>query len=103
MDVMEKIYKHKIAIAFFISAVCLVGAFASPVCQSNVDESSILNLIVYALIGVVIAVALIPTIANQSHLLEINAELDGASQTLVGLWPLLVVVGVFLAIIKLAI
>jgi uncharacterized membrane protein YccC len=102
MKIMEKLYKHKYLGAFVISALMLTGFMVSPVCQSNIDESSIVGLIVGALVGVVVAVALLPTIANQSSTLAVNADLDDASQTLVRLWPLFVVIGVFMAIIGMA-
>lgn len=95
---------HKKAIACIVALGLLVtGTYCiSGVSQVEVIESSIVGLIVGALVGVVVAVALIPTIANQTATLETNADLDTSEQTLVGLWPLFIIVGVMMAIIGMA-
>lgn len=88
-----------IALSFCVLS-CFIGAsvMSEP---AGVNESGIIGLIVGSLVGVVVAVALIPTIANQTATLELDTagDLDTTEETLIGLWPLLIVLGVMLAIL----
>lgn len=69
----------------------------------GIHTQSIIGVLVGALVGVVVAVSLIPTIANQTAVLEADDDnLSASEQQLVGLWPLLIIVGVMLAIIGIA-
>jgi len=107
-------------ISAVFTALLLFGFFAQSII-SQTDEkveiynSDIVTLVVGALVGIVVAVALIPTIANQTTTLEDDyqdnatgvstshsgdtGDLDSAEEDLVGLWPLLIIVGVMMAII----
>ena len=95
--------KHK-ALCSILLAVVTISAFGFSTVyeESQYQEGSIIGLVVGALVGIVVAVALIPTIANQTADLEENANLSTAEQSLVGLWPLLIIVGVMMAIIGIA-
>lgn len=66
------------------------------------DHASIATFVVAILVGVVVANALIPTIANQTAQLEANTDLETEEQDLVGIWDLVIIVGVMLMIIKMA-
>lgn len=68
----------------------------------EVQHSSIATFVVAILVGVVVANALIPTIANQTAQLETNTDLETEEQDLVGIWDLVIIVGVMLMIIKMA-
>ena len=103
----EKVFQNKKLVYAFtiLSAFAILGCMASPaVYQPQVEESSIVGLIVGALVGVVVAVALLPTIANQTASLEADTagDLDTSEEALIGLWPLLIIVGVMMAIIGMA-
>ena len=70
----------------------------------EVRESGIVGLIVGSLVGVLVASALLPVIANQTTTLEADAagDLETSEEGLIGTWNLLIIVGVMLAIISLA-
>jgi hypothetical protein len=87
-----------------LSLLCAIGSFALTDQESTIEryEQSIIGLIVGALVGVVVAVALLPTIANQTNTLKADDELTDSEQSLVGLWTLLIIVGVMMAIIGMA-
>lgn len=97
--------KKQRAIFSIIASALLISCFigGSVIGQeTDVVESSIGAMVITALVGVVIAVALLPIIANQTATLENDTNLDTSEQTLVGLWPLLIIVGVMMAIIGFA-
>jgi len=101
--------KKYIKLSAIFTALLIMGCFGQTLLapsdsQIEASESSIVGMIVGALVGVVVAVALIPTIANQTTTLETDTagDLDTAEEDLVGLWPLLIIVGVMMAIIGLA-
>lgn len=89
-----------------VASFVVLGAIcgASPLAQDANYEAGIVGMIVGALVGVVVAVALIPVIANQSATLQTDSagDLDTSEEALIGLWPLLVIVGVMMGIIGLA-
>lgn len=95
-----------------LASICLLGAFLGSNVYAdtfedrlyNIDESSIAGMLVGALVGVVVAGALLPVIANQTAVLETDSagDLDTNEETLIGLWPLLIIVGVMMAIIGFA-
>jgi len=95
-------------LSVLFTAMCVVGFGLSATFSNDLmveaEESSIVGMIVGALVGVVVAVALIPTIANQTAALERDTagDLETAEESLIGLWPLLIIVGVMMAIIGLA-
>jgi len=103
IDEIMKNRKAVLAISL-ISALAILGCGFNSVTASEtgIQEASIVGLVVGALVGVVVAVALLPTIANQTGTLESNADLSTAEQGLVGLWPLLIIMGVMMAIIGMA-
>lgn len=70
----------------------------------EVHDANIVKLLVGALVGVVVAGALMPIIANQTAVLETDSvgDLSTQEESLIGLWPLLVIVGVMIAIIGFA-
>jgi hypothetical protein len=70
--------------------------------EVNVDQASV-GLIIGGLVTVIVAGALLPLIVNQTAELSANEEITGTNmESLIGLWPLLIVVGVMLAIIGIA-
>lgn len=99
-----------VAVAFVGCSVAFVGAdyvdfkIAEQEHFKNLEleHASIATFIVAILVGVVVANALIPTIANQTAQLEANDDLETAEQDLVGIWDLVIIVGVMLMIIKMA-
>ena len=99
--VTEKMYKHKVLFAVLASAL-FISLGAVSVQNAGVMESGAAGIVVSALIAVVIAGALLPTIFNQTTTLAENEEVDDTSEVIIGLWPLLVVIGVALAIIGIA-
>lgn len=87
-------------------AICVVAGFAG-FGVTNYDyanEAGIVGLIVGSLVGVLVASALLPTIANQTAVLETDTagDLSTGEESLIGTWILLVIVGVMLGIIGLA-
>lgn len=88
------------------SLMLLAGGIGYNVVCYNSDqvayESSIIGLIVTSLVGIVVAGALLPTIANQSTTLAANNEIGDTEQTMIELWPLLVTVGIMVSIIAMA-
>jgi len=86
----------KIAFGLVVSA-SLIGAFCTGGVIGNEEmaESSIIGLIIGALVGVVISVALLPTIGSQVTLLENDStNFSSTETTLIGLWPLFIIIGV---------
>lgn len=98
---MKKAWILSLVVSVAILGLSFVPATAGEV---DVEKQSIGGMVVGALVGVVIAVALIPVIANQTADLERDTpeDLDTSEETLVGLWPLLIIVGVMMAIIGMA-
>lgn len=96
--------------ASLIMALAVVSSFSASALfydDTRVDniiaeEASIGGMVIGLLVGIVIAVNLMPIIANQTASLESNADLDSSEQTLVGLWTLLIIVGIMMAIIGVA-
>ena len=91
--VTEKMYKHKVLFAVLASAL-FISLGAVSVQNAGVMESGAAGIVVSALIAVVIAGALLPTIFNQTAVLAADSEVDDTSEVIIELWPLLVVIGV---------
>ena len=110
-DVVKSVYKHKFLFAVFAS-VLMVSAFAcsTVVEQNTYVEAGPVGMVVAALLTVVIAAAILPTLANTSHGVILNDgndsvrnDLDTTSETLIELWPLFVIIGVSIALLAFAI
>lgn len=88
---------NKLLTLFSILTVCGVVLAPGIVSNTNADivEAGPM-MIISGLVTVVIAVALLPTIANQTANLETDAagDLDTTEETLIGLWPLLLIIGI---------
>jgi hypothetical protein len=71
--------------------------------NKQATESSIISLVIASVVGVVVAGALLPTILSQTAQVQ-KAFVNGtAGASLASLWPLMIVVGVFVGIVSLAI
>jgi len=77
--------------ASLIGAFCTGGAFGN---EQMAQEASVIGLVIGALVGVVISVALLPTITSQVTTLENDTNLSDTESTLVGLWPLFIIIGI---------
>lgn len=101
----DKLYKNKKAKMLFSVAVALI--FCATMTYAVAVEGDIFityevgigGAIVGALVTVLLAVNVIPIIANQTNALESNADLNTGEQSLVGTWVLFVIIGVMLVII----
>ena len=71
--------------------------------QLRVEKQSIGGALIGLLMGIIIANAVVPLIANQTADLEGNADLDSNEQDLVGLWTTLVILAVTVMIVGSAI
>lgn len=68
-----------------------------------VQEQGIVGLIISALIGVLVAGALLPTISESvADLEDNNTILDNSESDLVGLWLTMIIIGVLLGILAIA-
>jgi len=64
------------------------------------DVAGIPGMVIGALVGVVFAVTLLPIIGNQSNELEADStNFTSTERTIIGLWPLLIVLGVVFALV----
>lgn len=90
-----------------LCTLAVIGCFAvnNAFFENQAVEAGIVGLIVSALIGVIIAGALGPTIFEQIHDLEndTGSHLSTGEENLIGTWTLLIIVGVMMAIISMAI
>ena len=89
----------------FAVGICVLAAFiGAGSTVAPVEEQGIVGMVVGALVGVLVASALLPTIANQTVTLETDSagDLSVGEESLIGTWILLVIVGVMLGIIGLA-
>lgn len=105
---METKNKKIMALALFCASLMVMGIAVGNVLSADahveIMESSVIGLVVGGMIAVIIAGALLPTIFNQSdnavdEAEDFNRDTEAA---LIDLWPLLIVVGVMLAIIGMA-
>jgi hypothetical protein len=102
----------------FLMAALLVAAVIGSTYTQTVltkdeisTQANLIKLVIGILISVVVAVALMPTIGNQTHgLVKRDAAKSAGSQnfssterTLLDLWPLMAILGVFVGIIAMAI
>lgn len=98
----------KIFAMFIGGLLCALGCFAVSGAYVNdpveVAEASIAGMLVGALVGVVVAGALLPIIGNQTTVLETDSagDFSTSEESLIGLWPTLIIVGVMMAIIGFA-
>ena len=69
--------------------------------DERVEEANLAKAIVGLLVGIVVATNLLPTIFNQTTTLEADAndDLDASEEGLIGVWPIIIIVGVMMAII----
>lgn len=106
---LEKMSKKQMALTSvalsFMMVVAFTGSnlYAENYADRIAYESSIASMLILALVGVIIAGALLPIIANQTAVIEADTTNFSSNEiSLIGLWPLLIVVGVMMAIIGFA-
>lgn len=103
----EIIYKNRkvLSIAFTLAfTFACIGNFVyaesfEDRLEYEVYEESLGKIVVSLLLGIVVAVNVLPIIFNQTNTLESNADLDTNEQSLVSTWNILIIVGVMMAII----
>lgn len=109
----EKLYKNSKAISVISALMFVAVAFVGVTFASNgyditeqlvTNEASIVSMVVYLLIGIVVATHLLPTIFNNTAVLETDSagDLDTNEESLIGTWNILIIVGIMLAIIGVA-
>lgn len=104
LEKLEKNKKYQVAMACAFACIVVTGFYVDDAVYDNVLESGLVGMIIGALLAVVVAAALLPTIAENTVGLENNnSDLDSTEQTVIGLWPLFVVLGVALGLIGFAI
>ncbi len=91
------------ALSVLCSLIIATTMIVSPAIAVDalVEESSIITVMVALVVGVVVATALLPTIFNQTAVLEADTagDLDTDEEALIGVWNILIIVGVMIAII----
>ena len=104
-NIMKCVYGNKILFSLIASALMISAfGFSMAVEQNNYIEAGPVGMVVAALLTVVIAASILPTLANQSNVLAVDTpgDLDTTSETLIGLWPLFVIIGVSIALLAFA-
>lgn len=90
----------------FLSFAVLLGLTGNVLYESQIDvaQSSLGGAVITLLVGIVVAVNLLPIIFNQTNTLETDAGgyLDTNEESIIGVWNILIIVGVMLAIIGIA-
>ena len=99
--------KKIFGIVMALSLIGLTGLSFSGIAVTDpieVCEASIAGMLIGALVGVVVAAALLPIIGNQTTTLETDSagDFSTSEESLIGLWPTLIIVGVMMAIIGFA-
>lgn len=86
-----------------LSCLLLTGFLASPVLGQAIDveQGNIIKLILGIVIGVTVAGALLPGIFNDTATLETDSagDLDTSEEGLIGVWNILIIVAVMMAIV----
>lgn len=74
------------------------------VMETEFEENGIVGLVVGALVGILVATALLPVIADNINTLEedTNDNFSQDEEDLIGTWNLLIIVGIMIAIVGLA-
>lgn len=67
------------------------------------DDDAFVGLIIAILLAVLVASAVMGTIANESQDAEDLTATDDKTDTIIDLWPFLVAIGVLLYIVKMAV
>lgn len=105
MEIINKIIESKKYTLVFtiLTAICFLSAICIAEPVHDINESSVITMVVGALVAVLIAVNLLPIIANNTAELENNTDLTENEQSLVGTWDILIIIGVMIGIVAMAV
>ena len=95
-----KILSFALSLAM-VFGFCANNFYADAWEERGTNNGSVIGLIVSLVVGVTVASALLPTVFNQTADLEEDTagDLDTDEEALIGVWNILIIVGVMLAII----